>query len=585
MAADHITIPVKLNDGNTVGFTVYPESDYETALQLIDAADAAEAGEAALQLLEGFSYEYEISAGYQLEAVSKIVSRSRLGGSSGRIMPNTFVGTLFLDIIEAGTSEKKGTVAIEVRSVKTTYRQDYRFMLEEIARKCTDLLLQHNSPAMQRLTTDYTKDTATLYQQYAFIRSVIEAPDFQEAVHRVLADPVTAWEQTTVIKDIRSSKRVSGQSVRQLLTAKERIPLHTGHSLQARFGSLPARLELKSKHETFDTPENRFIKHALSTFLRFFSDVRDRFEKGSRARKEAAQSEMLMSGMLAHDVFKGLQSPGTLMLNSPVLQRKEGYREILRVWLMFDLAARLAWNGGDDVYYAGKRNIAVLYEYWVFFKLLELCQDMFRMHPADISELIEPTQEGLGLKLKSGRSLKFAGYYDSAGTRLNVRFSYNRTFKGNKVYPAGGSWTVDMRPDYSLSLWPEDLTQEDAETTDKIVHIHFDAKYRISGLADITEITDEESGEITENIDYALYKRDDLLKMHAYKDAIRRTSGTYVLYPGTEIMTRKEFHEIIPGLGAFPLRPSALDNGLPEIRKFITDVLSHLPAAAGGAAV
>ena len=28
------------------------------------------------------------------------------------------------------------------------------------------------------------------------------------------------------------------------------------------------------------------------------------------------------------------------------------------------------------------------------------------------------------------------------------------------------------------------------------------------------------------------YKRGDLLKMHTYNDAIRRTVGSYVLYPG-----------------------------------------------------
>ena len=29
-------------------------------------------------------------------------------------------------------------------------------------------------------------------------------------------------------------------------------------------------------------------------------------------------------------------------------------------------------------------------------------------------------------------------------------------------------------------------------------------------------------------------RREDLLKMHAYRDAIRRTAGAYVLFPGNE---------------------------------------------------
>ena len=44
--------------------------------------------------------------------------------------------------------------------------------------------------------------------------------------------------------------------------------------------------------------------------------------------------------------------------------------------------------------------------------------------------------------------------------------------------------------------------------------------------------------------------------MHAYKDAIRRTGGAYILYPGTDNQNPlKGFHEIIPGLGAFAIRP------------------------------
>ena len=30
-------------------------------------------------------------------------------------------------------------------------------------------------------------------------------------------------------------------------------------------------------------------------------------------------------------------------------------------WLQFDLASKLIWQGGDDVYKAGKKDIALLY--------------------------------------------------------------------------------------------------------------------------------------------------------------------------------------------------------------------------------
>jgi hypothetical protein len=69
--------------------------------------------------------------------------------------------------------------------------------------------------------------------------------------------------------------------------------------------------------------------------------------------------------------------------------------------------------------------------------------------------------------------------------------------------------------------------------------------------------------------------------MHAYRDAIRRTAGAYVIYPGNPNRPDKnfqKFHELIPGLGAFPVRPS-LDGdalGIQNISRFIDNVLEHL---------
>ncbi len=71
------------------------------------------------------------------------------------------------------------------------------------------------------------------------------------------------------------------------------------------------------------------------------------------------------------------------------------------------------------------------------------------------------------------------------------------------------------------------------------------------------------------------YKRADLLKMHAYKDAIRRTAGAYILYPGTDVYRRQGFHEIIPGLGAFPIAPSAGGEDMGPLREFLKEVVDH----------
>src|SRR5204862_239446 len=76
--------------------------------------------------------------------------------------------------------------------------------------------------------------------------------------------------------------------------------------------------------------------------------------------------------------------------------------------------------------------------------------------------------------------------------------------------------------------------------------------------------------------------RADLLKMHAYRDAIRRSAGAYVLYPGGDAEANrepfKEYHELLPGLGAFILRPAehGEPTGAPVLRGFISQVLDHV---------
>jgi predicted component of viral defense system (DUF524 family) len=445
------TIEIHLLDGSQMKFSVFAESAHPESLRLIPDSEAAEFGEAPLQLMEGFSYEYKIEDGYKLQEIAKVISLSRVNKSTGRITPNIYVGSLVLEVLDEKTSEKKGEFSIEVQSVKADYRKDYRFMLEDITEKCTDLLMQSNSPVTQSFTVDFNEDSQTLYQRFSFVKSIIETPEFYEAIHRILGAPVTNWAEREEETDIRRAKRIGNSSMRQIASSSSRVMLPTAHPLQGKLNSVPAKLRISRKHETVDTPENRFIKHTLLSFFQFCADISEQLKKGSRAYKEAQQMQEVLESMLNHSVFKEVSPPATLALNSPVLQRKEGYREVLRVWLMFDLAAKLVWQGGEDVYSAGKRDVATLYEYWLFFTLLDVFKTIFNIEPTAIENLIEPTSDGLGLKLKSGRFIPFKGVYDSGNRKLNIEFSFNRTFSGNKDYPSGGSWTKNMRPDYTLS--------------------------------------------------------------------------------------------------------------------------------------
>lgn len=551
---------------------------------LFDEEYAEEHNEVRHQLVEGCFYDYAINdSNYFLgEVPGNIVQSHKVSKNLGTIAPNIFVGTLFIPVYRNGDIEPLYNIPLEVRSKKTDYRKDYRDMLEFITEKCTDLLLQVNSPVYQNFEPDFTKDISpeVLYQRFVFTKSIINSGDFADAVHQIVTSPVTTWKEETEYRDVRNLRRLSNNTIKQLVKGNNRTSLPENHYLYQRgLKSLPTKVQSSRKTDSLDTAENRFIKDALETFLKFCVEINAKaknLKKGGMIEKESALLIFELESYLHHTVFNEISKPETLNLNSPVLQRKEGYREVLRVWLMFDLAAKLIWKGGDDVYAGGKKDIATLYEYWLFFKLLDLFQSLFKIEPAGLESLISISKDGLNVQLKQGKTTPLKGVYESGNRKFCVQFNYNRSFKGKNNYPDSGSWTTTLRPDYTLSVWPFGIDESQAEKEELIVHIHFDAKYKVDNLFQITDkdLEDELNEEKIEN-KKGIYKNADLLKMHAYKDAIRRTGGAYVLYPGTEKLELSGFHEIIPGLGAFAVRPSKSEEGTEKLKEFISKVIQH----------
>ena len=571
----HIKIILPFDSNNFL--EIYSEHVNQADLREISLLEAEENGESPYQLMEGCSYEYFFSdERYSFKKEKGIVRPSIKKTSQGRLTPNTNVGMLSLAIIDKENPKFSEEIILEIRSIKASYRTDYRFMLAAITEKCTELILQANAPIKQNLEVDFNQNAAIDYQRFAFIQSIINSIEFDEAIHRITSSPNTNWTNKIEKTDSSRIKRITNTSLKQLLRGNNKLKLSAQHPLAKKgIKNIAAKIDFAKKIDTVDTPENRFIKHALSSFLLLCTSISSKTPKTSRLHKEAKVVALNLSKHLSHTVFKEIGRPQTLKLNSPILQKKEGYRAILRAWLMFDLAGKLTWQGGEDVYGGGKRNVAVLYEYWLFFTLLDLMNEVFEIESKNINELIKPTSDGLGLQLKQGKFTALQGTYNNGGRELNIKFNYNKSFSGNAVYPKAGSWTKSMRPDYTLSIYPKGVKETEAEEQELIVHIHFDAKYKIEHLKDIinqeSDIDEEKQAESR-----GKFKNIDLLKMHAYKDAIRRTGGAYVLYPGSELPYEKRgFHELTPGLGAFPIRPSKNNNGVADLKRFIQDVLQQ----------
>lgn len=581
---DHLEIPVEVEGGNVITLYIDPQNKNKAKLFELESPLA---GAYRYQLMEGCTYQYEFVGKeegevYQFQKEDEIITfhRSVRHPNMGTITTGIYVGQLNLWVKNCKTENQCGKVNLEIRSTKSDYESDYRHMLNDIAEYYTDLVLQQGSPVTQQLRIDTNSSSKTLYQRFSFVRSIVDSEAFSEAVHKIISNPIRKWTEANIEKSIVGVRRLSRKNIRQIASDRDRLPLNSimRRSMPYGLDSVPRTIEVEYKRDTIDNQENQFVKFVLRTFSNFCAELKTFKNASDRLKAEADMTIEQLSSYLENQFFRQISMPSLMNMNSPVLQRKEGYREVFQAWLLFDLAAKLDWDGGDDVYDAGKKNVATLYEYWLFFKLLELVSEFFNIEPRSKEELVTSDNDSINLNLRQGKMRMVYGQQETFSRVLNVAFYYNRTFnkvseKEDSIHRAG-SWTMPMRPDYTLSLWPGNISQEEAERQELIVHIHFDAKYRLDKV--LLDSNDYDVSEEKRQQELGVYKRADLLKMHAYKDAIRRTSGAYVLYPGTENKEIHGFHEIVPGLGAFSIRPGHWQQDSYYLKQFFAEVKAHL---------
>lgn len=137
-----------------------------------------------------------------------------------------------------------------------------------------------------------------------------------------------------------------------------------------------------------------------------------------------------------------------------------------------------------------------------------------------------------------------------------------------------------MRPDFTLSFRPDAYDEQQAETCGRIAHVHFDAKYKADRTEELfgSQHMEDELTEERQEQRKGTYKRVDLLKMHAYHDAIRRTEGAFLLYPGHINTTFQEESGRLPAIGAFAIRPQGegRSRGLEAVEHYLNQLLTQL---------
>jgi len=577
MPEDSLQLSLRTGDGRVVGELLIANLPSRQDFMRSAGGDVA--------LREGGTYRYEIIT----EATAIDIEPRELFDADdasyrrGRLRPGQAVGCLRIRVVDP-TAGLTGTADVDVVAVKLDHETEYRQMLTDVSSFAAEALLQGFAPSMVDLAPS-EMPAELLYLRFAMIAAYLQDPAFEAAIARVTSQPHRIWVSDQEIRPI-GSPFPSGAAFRRAVCAPgRRVPWERG---PAALRSLPAVLACDRAEASVDNAANQFVKFALERWraislelLDVLSQASQKVESGPlrRGQQIAAEVGAQLDEYLAHPLFRGVSSLRRMPTSDQVLLKRAGYREVFRTFAMTESGPTVRIDREDvvDLFVASQRNIATLYEFWCF---LAVVDSLGRVCGEDrTARAFAAAGDGMSLTLRSGDASKLEWSVRRGGRSLRVEVYFNRTF--TREDDRRGSWSRAMRPDCSVRVRPEGSTPARVSAHELQVWLHFDAKYRVDNL--LAQLTsDPDSDELSEESTKSSgAKRNDLLKMHAYRDAIARTAGAYVLYPGTEILDLRRhpgFKELLPGLGAFPLRPSSdgLASSSQALDQFLSDVLTHV---------
>ncbi|MCA4727108.1 DUF2357 domain-containing protein [Mycolicibacterium fortuitum] len=580
MTSDSIQLPLRGADGEIVGELLIADLPGRQGITSSVRGDAA--------LREGGAYRYEILPvapnveGFDLEP-RELFDPDDASYTRGRLSPDQAVGRLWIQIVDR-TTRVTGTTDVDVLAVKLDHETEYRQMLLDISTFAAEAVLQGFAPSFVDLAPSELP-TDLLYLRFAMIAAYLQDPAFEVAIARVMSQPHSTWVLEQESRPIGAPFPAGAAFRRAVWAPGRRVPWEGG---PAGLASLPAALIRDRAEASVDNAANQFVKFALERWRAVTLELLDVLGRPSQKAESGPMRRGLqiatdvgaqLDEYLAHPLFREVSTLGRMPTSDQVLLKRAGYREVFRTFAMTESGPTVQIDRGDmaDVFAASQRNIATLYEFWCF---LAVVDSLGRVCGEDrTARAFAVAGDGLSLTMRSGRASRLRWSVTRGGRTLRVEVYFNRTFSGKD--DRDGSWSQAMRPDCSVRVRPEGSTPSLVRERELEVWLHFDAKYRVDNLlAQLTSAPD--SDELAEgSTTTGGAKRDDLLKMHAYRDAIARTAGAYVLYPGSEIKDIRRhpgFNEVLPGLGAFPLRPSSdgMSSSSQALDRFLEDVLTHV---------
>ena len=442
-----------------------------------------------------------------------------------------------------GSTTKTDTLSFRVVSPKLDTKDDYMHILNEINTEYNEIVYQYLTKTVQNLAhggrTESDIVWLSIFKDVVdnYIKAVgyiVNRPHLRETieVHYSKADRIKRWTPKMAQKYAQSEAR---------------------KSLEKDY----------FRHEvtinTHNTRENRFVKFSLNRISQRLERVYRKLKQNNEVTAEELQSiegyNKKLCKLSNSPLFRGLKGE-PLRSESMVLQKRSGYAQVYRYWLMLQKGIEL-YEGSTQI---GVRPVWELYELWCFLKMRKMVADILGLKFGNIEEISESPMPMIEPFTENVQEHTVSYFYGEDTIRLHYQHTYNR--KSGEVHTA----TTDNRPDIVLTIQKTDGFE--------LTYL-FDAKYRV---CDDNEFSKEDKEEIN-SLKAADYPPSDAInQMHRYRDAIyygdkvdnvhqhtaKEIIGGYILFPGRgddEAIRNRYFYKSIEtvNIGAFPLLPDHTD--------------------------
>jgi len=557
------TLPEKIVlSGRNIKYVYDAEIDCETPIQIYDGN---EGNLSKILLLEETDYEIRVETdlpdeyifpylfknGKSISVNSSYLKNDTPGSKYYDLRFRSYVGKGLFDFV---IEKKEVSIPFEVRSKKIDYRIHYVSMLKEISEFAAALLLKSTAPLHQDYESSYNTSSIK-YEDFLVLEYIMaddRFPSAYEYLRKNLHSNTFAIEERTPISLVKS---FNPTSIIESIRPDNIIECDEG-MIDGRYSFL--ELEGYNNNETIDTPENRFVKDFLLSLYDFSTILLNNLSKQSDYVKDRLKAiimqleEYMMDGWIS-EVGELQYIP----YYSTILQKRNGYAEIFEFYLILGTGLKLSLGGAEDLFEGHNKKLYRVYEYWCYLKLFDSLKSLSKEKP-EFS--LSDTKNDWETTIKTNDSKLFRIPVED--TFLQVELYFNKEYSTNETLFK--SYSLMMKPDYSLIISPENSLDRS-----KFI-VHFDAKYKAEKSDNSTEDEEEdiEDSELSEKG----YRKEDIRKMHTYRDALLKSWGSYILYPGSEydVFKRYDFPDIkmkttsLPSVGAVPLVPGGENSKLIE---------------------